>query len=73
MRSVRFTTSVSSRHQMTHFGMSMDGMPPMVREQFETRLRTTLETARAEHPVDGALSVTLLDAATGRTMATVGP
>ena len=64
-------TPGTARVQMQNF--PMDGMPPMVREKFETRLVDTMRDAARNHPVDGALSVVLVDAASGRTMATVTP
>lgn len=69
--SIEWTGPGEARVSMRSF--PMDAMPPMVREKFETRLRDTLETAEKEHPVDGDRSVTLVDEASGRVMATVRP
>lgn len=54
-------------------GFPMEAMPPMVREKFETRLKDTLTEAAVNHPVEGDRSVTLVDAGSGRVMATVRP
>lgn len=51
----------------------MDAMPPMAREKFDTRIREMTATAAAMHPVDGDRSVALVDAESGRVMATIEP
>jgi cytochrome c-type biogenesis protein CcmH/NrfG len=69
--SIEWTGPGTTRVLMQSF--PMDAMPPMVREKFETRLRDTLTDAAANHPVSGDRSVTLVDAESGRVMATVEP
>lgn len=54
-------------------GFPMEAMPPMAREKFESRVRETLAQAAAAHPVTGEQSVTLVDADSGREMATLRP
>ena len=49
----------------------MDGMPPMVREKFTERIRTGIRDSRARNQVGTPVTVELVDAASGRVMATV--
>jgi tetratricopeptide (TPR) repeat protein len=49
----------------------MDGMPPMVREKFTERIRGGLRDSRGRHQTSTPLTVELVDAASGRVMATV--
>jgi Flp pilus assembly protein TadD len=69
--SIEWTGPGEARVLMRSF--PMDAMPPMVRGKFETRLRDTLNDAAKTHPIEGARSVTLVDADSGRVMDTIRP
>jgi len=49
----------------------MDGMPPMVRDKFSERIRSGLHDSRARHGSAAPLTVELVDATSGRVMATI--
>ena len=49
----------------------MDGMPPVVRDKFTERIRNGLHDSRAHHGSNAPLTVELVDATSGRVMATI--
>jgi tetratricopeptide (TPR) repeat protein len=68
---LRWKSAGEVEARMREFPMAQ--MPPMAREAFEKRVKGYLTDARRDHPVDGPVSLTLADAASGDVMATVTP
>jgi len=49
----------------------MEGMPPMVRDKFTERIRSGIRDSRSRYQIGTPITVELVDAASGRVMATV--
>jgi tetratricopeptide (TPR) repeat protein len=68
---LRWKSAGEVEARMREFPMAQ--MPPMARQAFDKRVIGYLEDARRDHPVEGPVSVTIVDAASGDVMATVAP
>lgn len=49
----------------------MDGMPPMVREKFDARIRSGIRDGKQRLKIDAPFEIEIVDSASGRIMATV--
>jgi cytochrome c-type biogenesis protein CcmH/NrfG len=49
----------------------MDGMPPMVRDKFIERIKNGVRDAKGRHQTEAPITIELVDASSGRVMATV--
>jgi len=68
---LRWKSAGAVEARMREFPMAQ--MPPMARQAFDKRVIGYLENARRDHPVEGPVSLTIVDAASGDVMATVAP
>jgi len=68
---LRWTGPGTVEARMRQFPMAQ--MPPMARDAFDKRMKSYLDDARRQHPIDGDVAITIVDAGSGETMATITP